>query len=108
MLKYRFRSTFKFDGEVTLGKWRIGAESFYNSKLEALDALFLLIIPGLNQWRIDNPGGNWVHNVRLAFTPNEHLKATFIMGNILNEEYTIRPALLEAPRNITLRLDYTF
>lgn len=106
VLKYRFRETFKLDGEVELGKFRVGVETFYNSELEALDALFLFIIPGLNAWRQDNPGGNWVSNVRLAYQHNEHLKASFILGNVMNEEYTIRPALLEAPRNVTLRVDY--
>lgn len=108
VLKYRFRSTFKFDGEIELGKLRLGAESFYYSNLEAVDALFLFFIPGLNDYRVANTGGAWVHNIRIAYQHDEQLKASFILGNIANNEYTIRPALLEAPRNVTLRVDYKF
>lgn len=106
VLKYRFRNNFKFDGEVELGKFRLGLESFYNSRMEAIDALFLLFIPGLNDFRQQNQDGNWLHNVRLAYAPSKKLKATLILGNIFNEEYTLRPALLEAPRNVTMRVDY--
>jgi iron complex outermembrane receptor protein len=108
ILKYRFRNSFKFDGQVELGKFRLGVESFYNSHMEAIDALFLLFINGLNDYRQKDNDGYWLHNVRLAYAPNQKVKATFILGNVFNEEYTIRPALLEAPRNVTLRLDYKF
>ncbi|MEM1215478.1 MAG: TonB-dependent receptor [Bacteroidota bacterium] len=108
ILKYRFRHSFKFDGELELGKFRLGLETFYNSSIEAVDALFLLFIPGLFDFREANPDGAWVHNARLAFVPNEKLRASFLLGNITNKEYVIRPALLEAPRNVTLRMDYTF
>jgi iron complex outermembrane receptor protein len=108
ILKYRYRTTFKFDGELEFGKFRLGAESFYYSSIEAVDALFLIFIPGLFDYRKANTDGNWVHNIRFAYQHNEHFKASFILGNIANNEYTIRPALLEAPRNVTLRLDYKF
>ena len=107
ILKYRFRDSFKFDGEIQHGKFRLGLESFYNSHMEALDALFLIIIPGLNDYRMIDNDGFWVHNFRLAYQHSENFKATFILGNAFNEEYTIRPALLEAPRNVTFRIDYT-
>ncbi|MBC7886034.1 MAG: hypothetical protein H7X99_11210 [Saprospiraceae bacterium] len=29
-----------------------------------------------------------------------------LMNNILNQEYTLRPALIEAPRNVALRVDW--
>lgn len=108
ILKYRFRNSFKFDGEVELGKFRVGVESFYNSEMEAIDALFLIFINGLFQQRQENNNGYWLHNVRLAYAHSEKVKATFILGNVFNEEYTIRPALMEAPRNVTFRLDYKF
>ena len=63
--------------------------------------------PGLNDYRMIDNDGFWVHNFRLAYQHSENFKATFILGNAFNEEYTIRPALLEAPRNVTFRIDYT-
>ena len=107
ILKYRFRDSFKFDGEIQFGKFRLGAESFYNSHMEAVDALFLFFIPGLIENRTNDTDGYWLHNFRLAYQHSENFKATFILGNAFNEEYTLRPALLEAPRNVTFRIDYT-
>lgn len=106
VLKYRFRDSFKFDGEIQVGKFKFGVESFYNSNMEAIDALFLIFINGLNDFRQQNTDGFWLHNFRLAYEHNEHFKATFILGNAFNEEYTLRPALMEAPRNVTFRVDY--
>ncbi|MEL6834480.1 MAG: TonB-dependent receptor [Bacteroidota bacterium] len=107
ILKYRFRDSFKFDGEIQYGKFKFGVESFFNSHMEAVDALFLVFIPGLNEYREIDNDGYWLHNFRLAYQHSENFKATFILGNAFNEEYTLRPALLEAPRNVTFRIDYT-
>ncbi len=108
ILKFRYRNTFKLDAEVELGPVRLGVETFYNSHMEAVDRIFDIIIPGLKAFRDENNNGFWRHNVRLAYQHNEHLKASVIMGNITNKEFAIRPALLEAPRNMTFRLDYNF
>ena len=108
ILKYRSRNTFKFDGALELGKFNLGLESIYNSHIETVDAVFNIIIPGLKTFRDNNADGAWNHSVRLAYKHNEHIKATAVLGNILNTEYALRPALLEAPRNITVRLDWSF
>lgn len=108
ILKYRFKHTFKFDGELQFGKFKVGTETTFTSSISAVDALFNVFIPGLKQFREENQNGYWYHNFRLAYQHNEHLKASFILGNAFNKEYVIRPAILEAPRNMTLRLDYKF
>jgi hypothetical protein len=36
------------------------------------------------------------------------VRVAFIVKNLLNWEYTPRPAYFEAPRNYTLQLSYTF
>ncbi|MCB0639673.1 MAG: TonB-dependent receptor, partial [Lewinella sp.] len=108
VLKYRFRHNFKFDGQLSWGKFRLGAESFYISRIEAVDKLFSIIVPGLQAFQELHPEGFWYHNFRLAYQHDEHWKATFILGNAFNAEYTIRPALLEAPRNLTFRIDFDF
>ena len=106
VLKYRNRHSFKFDGEIELGKFHIGAETAFLSSIESVDALFNIFITDLKKFRDANEDGYWYHNFRLAYEHNEHLKATFILGNAFNKEYVLRPAILEAPRNVTLRLDY--
>ncbi|RMF03031.1 MAG: hypothetical protein D6772_02690, partial [Bacteroidetes bacterium] len=63
---------------------------------------------GLAAFQEQNPNGFWVHNLRLAYEPSEKIRATLILGNLTNREYFLRPALMEAPRNLGLRLDYEF
>jgi iron complex outermembrane receptor protein len=108
VLKYRFRHVFKFDGELEFGAFRLGLETFYNSTLEAYDSQFSFFIPGLVDFQMQNPDGFWVHNLRLAFEPRPKLRASLILGNLTNREYTLRPALMEAPRNLVFRFDYEF
>ncbi|HNL40251.1 MAG TPA: TonB-dependent receptor, partial [Saprospiraceae bacterium] len=45
-------------------------------------------------------------DLRTSYKISDHLRASFLCGNLLNEEYSLRPALLEGPRNFTLRLDW--
>ena len=108
ILKYRSRHTIKLDLETKIKKLNIGIESFYNSRLEAIDAIFFIIVPGLQNFREQNDSGFWRHNIRAAYRFSEQFKGSLILGNITNKAYTFRPGLLEEPRNLTLRLDYNF
>lgn len=108
ILKYRSRHTFKLDIESQIKRFNLGLESFYNSKLEAIDAIFFIIVPGLKDFRDRIGAGFWRHNIRAAYRFNDDVKASVILGNVTNIAYTFRPGLLEEPRNLTLRLDYKF
>lgn len=107
VLKYRFKHNFKFDGELTFDKFSIGAALLYNSEMEAIDKI-LEILPGVKTYRAANMRGFKTLDIRTSFKPISPLKITLIAANILNEEYSYRPALLEAPRNISARVDWTF
>ncbi len=106
ILKYRSRHMLKLDLDDQIGKWTIGSGFLYSSKMEAIDAIFELVIRGLKDYRKTH-GGYFTQDLRVARTVN---KFTFnlIGKNIWNEEYTTRPAISEAPRNITLKIDYIF
>jgi iron complex outermembrane receptor protein len=108
ILKYRPRHSFKADVELTNGGFSFGIESFHNSHVEAVDAIFLLIIRGLRQFREADTNGYWLNNVRTSYTFKNNLKLSLILNNLLNEEYSVRPGLLEAPRNLMMRVDYKF
>lgn len=108
ILKYRSRSTFKFDLETRYRRLSLGWETISGSRIEAIDAAFNLIVPGLNTWRQNNTGGYLVHNVRSAYRFSDRIKFSVILGNLTNREYSIRPGLLEGPRNLTARLDFKF
>ncbi|MDX1943373.1 MAG: hypothetical protein SFU99_22600, partial [Saprospiraceae bacterium] len=62
----------------------------------------------LQRYRMENDNGFWLHNVRASYTFAKDLKISFLLGNIFNKEYSVRPGLLEGPRNLTARVDYKF
>jgi outer membrane receptor protein involved in Fe transport len=107
ILKYRSRHLFKADVEASYQGFSMGTEVFYNSELEAIDAAFLLIIRGLINFREENKGFT-VLNLRTAYRFSEQLKLSLLLNNVLNETYSARPGLMDAPRNITARLDFKF
>ncbi|MEY4926408.1 MAG: hypothetical protein RI894_844, partial [Bacteroidota bacterium] len=53
-------------------------------------------------------GCTHIIDARIAWTPNDHIRLSFLCKNIFNEEYLYRPALMESPRNFTLRFDAKF
>lgn len=114
VLKYRYRHTAKIDIEMTRKRFTIGLAAFYNSFMENIDAAFetpLLKPPtgiGLQEWRAAHSSGDVVWSLRSAFRISDHIKATAIMNNLFNREYSTRPAELSAPRNLTMRMDFNF
>jgi outer membrane receptor protein involved in Fe transport len=106
VLKYRFRNTFKFDAEYNLNKFSTGLSVQYNSHMQSIDAVFEYGLPGVNSFRSKNNDGFTLVDLRASYQLSKSLKVSAICGNLLNEAYTVRPALLEAPRNYTLRLDW--
>lgn len=116
VLKYRFRHTVKFDVESTIKKFRIGATCNYNSFMEAVDAAFvdpiipainLYIIDGLQQYRDEHADGDWIVDIRLAYNINSSSEVSLLCNNVLNREYSSRPAMMDAPRNFTLKYSLT-
>lgn len=116
VLKYRFRHTVKFDVESTIKKFRVGVTCNYNSFMEAVDAAFvdpiipainLYIIDGLQQYRDEHADGDLVIDIRLAFNINANSEVSLLCNNVLNREYSSRPAMMDAPRNFTLKYSLT-
>ncbi|MEO1712591.1 MAG: TonB-dependent receptor, partial [Bacteroidota bacterium] len=109
ILKYRSRHTFKFDLESKYKRVSVGVAVIYASFVEAVDNVFEnLLVPGLGDYRMENNTGATVFSVRMAYHHNSKTRISLLLNNLLNEEYTVRPGLLEAPRNIGVRLDYGF
>jgi iron complex outermembrane receptor protein len=114
VLKYRFRHTAKLDLEMRRKKFSAGVAAFYNSFMENIDAAFetpLLKPPkgiGLQEWRAAHSDGDVVWSLRSAFIFTEHVKTSVIVNNLFNREYATRPAQLDSPRHVTLRMDFNF
>ena len=96
------------DADITYKSFSIGGTLIYNSNMEAVDNVFEILIPGAKQYRADHNKGFTVLDIRLNYKLNENVKVALITKNITNKEYSFRPGLLEAPRNITVRMDASF
>lgn len=106
ILKYRSRHLFKIDLESTWKKLAVGVSVQHASEQEAIDAIFLLFIPGLIEFR-ENHGGFTLVDLRMRYEISNRFKASLLLNNLSNAEYSLRPGLLEAPRNFAVRLDFS-
>jgi iron complex outermembrane receptor protein len=106
VLKYRFRNTLKLDAEYVVKGFGLGVSTQYNSYMESIDLLFQETLPGVKSFRQKHPNGFTLLDLRASYKLSKHLKVSALCNNVLNTEYTNRPALMEAPRNYTLRLEW--
>lgn len=115
ILKYRNRHTIKFDGQATFKGISAGVTFQYLSFMEAIDAF----LEGednssfnprtkIYHFRQKHNTGSVVLNARVAYQIAKFVKVSFLMNNVMNSEFAIQPGKLEAPRNYTLRADFTF
>jgi outer membrane cobalamin receptor len=107
VLKYRFRHNVKFDVEITHPKFSVGVAMNYNSRMEAVDRV-LYFLKGVETYRKAHDTGFKTVDVRVAYKFTPKIKLTLIGANILNEEYSYRPGLVEGPRNVQARVDWAF
>lgn len=120
ILKYRNRHTIKFDGQVTYKGISAGVTVQYLSFMEAIDKFLAGADDPVTSPSSKNPytkiyyfrekhnNGSLVLNARLAYQIAKFVKVSFLMNNVLNNEYAIQPGKLEAPRNFSLRADFSF
>ena len=73
----------------------------------AIDQEFNLFINGLRNFRAVNDQGYFIMNARMSYEFKQY-KLSLLLNNMFNANYTVRPALLEAPRNISIRMDFDF
>lgn len=104
VLKYRNQHNFKIDIEAFFGEFSTGFAYNYTSATVTIDQL-LGNLGQIRLYRIANPGGFRKMDARMAYNFG-WVKCSLLMENILNEELNFRPGLLEAPRNIAMRLDF--
>ena len=109
VLKYRMKHSFRGDIGLVYKGFEVGTYYQYNSKMEAIDKVFDLGIPGVHDFRASHDRGSNVIGFRVIVPViMDKLTVGFNLNNALNEEYSTRPGLLEAPRNFSMRLDWKF
>jgi iron complex outermembrane receptor protein len=76
---------------------------FY-SNIENIDEPFERLIPGVKDYRAQQPWGTWIFDARLSWQISQKVRLTAMAKNVLNEEFMTRPADLQAPRSFQLSL----
>jgi len=108
ILKYRFKHTFKMDFQATVKKFEFGATINYLSEMKNIDNVFQELLPGVKGYRDANKGkGIFYIDARIGYNPTEQINVAFIVKNALNNEYSVRPAMMESPINFTVKMSYT-
>lgn len=121
VLKYRFRHTFTSQWDVNIHGFNFGVSGQYYSAMENVDRIFTAFIPGVLEYRESRLRDNWENKrperwykgdfivdlrVGYSFKAQENqCKISFLVNNVANLEYAIRPLLMEAPRTYTVRFD---
>ena len=116
ILKYRMQHLVRADIGVTRGKWMIGGSVRYNSHMQNIDNAFetletelpFIFNPGINKWRDEHTGGDYVIDARVAWSPSNHHRIALVVNNLLNREYAIRPLAIEEMRITMLQYTLTF
>lgn len=106
ILKYRYKTLFKFDSETSYKKFYIGLSARYYSFMENIDKLFEIAIPGVKNYRYENDEGDWIFDARLGYHLSKTITASLVAKNFTNEEWMTRPADLQAPRSFVIQLAF--
>lgn len=109
ILKYRSKHLFRADIQVDYKSLYMGLAFNYASHMHAVDWLFELnaFIKGIKDYRTTHNHGYRVYDFRMGYHFT-HLDLQVNVDNLFNEDYSVRPGILNAPRNLTLRGTYTF
>ncbi|MBX2844190.1 MAG: TonB-dependent receptor, partial [Flammeovirgaceae bacterium] len=107
VLKYRHRHLVKFDLSTEIKNFTLGLDFRYNSPMEKYDELLESFIPGFAEYLERNPNGEHFFNLRLGYNFNQFGKFNLIINNLTNNEYALRYAKLEPPRNFTFQYQFS-
>ena len=129
VLKYRIQHTAKLDLQFTfVNKISINLSGSYYSAMMNVDAMFFsydsqnptlpsaqaalsasigdLPFTGYYNYFYSHLKGSFVLDLGITYHITKNLKASFVVKNLLNKEYTLRPMYVEAPRSFNLQLSY--
>lgn len=124
ILKYRFNHTIKTDIETVIKKVVLGVSLEYTSFMEAIDQAFErveidthsglgvfseTVIPDLEKYRQVIDGRPIIQlDVRIGYNFTSKSNLALLVKNVLNREQALRPALIDAPRNYTIKFSHEF
>lgn len=132
ILKYRFQHLIKADIEFVIWRFAVGGSLKYYSFMQNGDKIFYdldeepiyagvgLSDIGIVDFRGDtynndgtyniarNKPGTYVVDTRLSYEISDGSKIAFIVNNLLNVEYALRPLSINAPRSVAIQYTLKF
>ena len=64
---------------------------------------------GIKKYREDHLGkGDYVMDARVSLSATDNIKVAFIVNNVLNREYMVRPLSIQPPRTYAIQYTMTF
>lgn len=108
ILKYRIQHSFKADIQASYKGVMLGINMFFNSYMKEIDNEGVGALGVVSAFRKTHNKGDFVMDIRTGYNYKDKFNFNFIVKNILNREYMLRPALIEAPRNYTFQVGYSF
>jgi len=108
ILKYRIQHSVKADIQANFHGFTFGVSAFYNSFIKNIDNSQLGILQSVIEFRQTHDHGDFVMDLRAGYNYKDKVTFNFICKNILDTEYTLRPGLVEPPRNFTFQVGYKF
>lgn len=108
LLKYRSRHSAKADIQANYKGATLGLSALYVSHMVEIDKGQLGALKWVNDFRAVHNKGFFTLDIRAGYSWKEKFLFNFIVKNILNTEYMLRPALIEAPRSYTFQVGYNF
>ena len=105
ILKYRYRHSVKSNLAIELWGASLWINQRYTSHMVSIDRNFELFINGIADFRNAFDQGFNVMSAQVAYK-YKFVKIGVNIDNAFNVLYTERPALLEAPRNISIRCEF--
>jgi len=109
VLKYRNRHILKLDVDAYYKRFGLGTNISYYSFIDNVDAVFKTLIPGVSKAREEkNFQGDFIVNLRASYKVKDKVSFIFIVRNLLNNNYALRPAKQNAPINYTFKTSFYF
>jgi len=114
LLEYRARHLFKCDIELKYWKFYLGTTLSYASEPELIPATIVLAvnyISGNNTFTnyfTQHALGDMIADIRAGYIINKHFEVAFIVKNLANTYYMLRPGKPEPIRNYTFQFRYNF
>ncbi len=114
ILKFRVQNLFRADVQCAYKKLMAGFSVRYNSHVRNIDRIFvdldespseaLSLRTGVGEWMRTHRTGDTLLDARVGYSLTDHTRLAFIVNNLTNEVYSLRPLSIEAPRHMQVQL----